>query len=134
VIVDSSAVLALLLDEEPAEAIQRALGTGNPIIPAVVIVESSLRLSRLPNRQAQLNSLQAMPSRIGARIEPFLPQDAPVAVAAFQRFGKGQGHPAQLNFGDCLVYAIARRLDGPLLCLGQDFAATDLSLVPLALD
>jgi len=50
-----------------------------------------------------------------------------VIVDAFTRFGKGR-HPAELNFGDCLTYATARLSDKPLLCLGDDFAKTDLEL------
>lgn len=53
------------------------------------------------------------------------------AQTAFVRFGKGQGDPAQLNFGDCLTYAVAWVEGEPLLCVGNDFAQTDLELVPL---
>ena len=49
-----------------------------------------------------------------------------VAVDAFNRYGKGRGHPAQLNFGDCLSYAVARSRNLPLLFKGDDFARTDL--------
>jgi ribonuclease VapC len=49
-------------------------------------------------------------------------------VQAFLRFGKGR-HPAALNFGDCITYATARLAGEPLLCLGEDFAKTDLELV-----
>jgi ribonuclease VapC len=51
-----------------------------------------------------------------------------VAVEAFLRFGKGR-HPAGLNFGDCLIYAIARVSGQPILCVGDDFARTDAALV-----
>ncbi len=51
----------------------------------------------------------------------------PAALDAFARFGKGR-HPARLNLGDCLTYAVARLADEPLLCLGDDFAQTDLTL------
>ena len=50
------------------------------------------------------------------------------AVEAWLRFGKGR-HPAQLNFGDCMSYAIAKVADQPLLCVGEDFIKTDLELV-----
>ncbi len=52
------------------------------------------------------------------------------ATDAWQRFGRRQ-HPAQLNFGDCFAYALAQRVESPLLCVGNDFSQTDLSLVPL---
>jgi ribonuclease VapC len=54
-----------------------------------------------------------------------------VALDAYSRFGKG-GHPAALNFGDCCTYAIASLAGEPLLCIGDDFARTDLLLVSLA--
>ncbi|MDX6651543.1 MAG: ribonuclease VapC [Solirubrobacterales bacterium] len=52
------------------------------------------------------------------------------AVTAFIRFGKGR-HPAGLNFGDCMTYATAQLAAEPLLCVGEDFAKTDLALVAL---
>ena len=51
-----------------------------------------------------------------------------LARAAFDRFGKGKGHPAQLNFGDCFAYALAKSLSAPLLFKGADFAATDVKV------
>jgi len=54
-----------------------------------------------------------------------------VALGAFSRFGKGR-HPAALNFGDCMTYAIAEVARRPLLCVGEDFAQTDLELAGLA--
>ena len=53
----------------------------------------------------------------------------PVALDAFQRYGKGR-HPAALNFGDCLTYAVASHPNRPLLCVGGDFRQTDLDVVP----
>ena len=61
-------------------------------------------------------------------IVPFTEHHAMLAVDAYSRFGKGR-HPAALNFGDCLVYAVAQSASEPLLCLGNDFARTDLQLV-----
>lgn len=54
-------------------------------------------------------------------------QPAASAVEAVGRYGKGSGHKAQLNFGDCLVYAVARHRDLPLLYVGDDFSHTDLT-------
>ncbi|WP_342778693.1 type II toxin-antitoxin system VapC family toxin [Phreatobacter stygius] len=60
---------------------------------------------------------------------PFTSLDEPIArlaADAFERFGKAIGHPAKLNFGDCLAYATAMRLDAPLLFKGDDFRHTDV--------
>ncbi len=60
---------------------------------------------------------------------PFTAEHYEVAVDAFERFGKGR-HPAALNFGDCLTYAVARLSGLPLLYTGDDFARTDLTATP----
>ena len=52
--------------------------------------------------------------------------EAKVGAEAFRKFGKGSGHPAKLNFGDCFAYALAKQLDAPLLYKGDDFAQTDV--------
>jgi ribonuclease VapC len=63
---------------------------------------------------------------IDAIIVPFDETQAGLADIAFQRYGKGQGHPAQLNLGDCVVYALAKFLQEPLLFIGDDFVQTDI--------
>jgi ribonuclease VapC len=63
---------------------------------------------------------------IGAIVMPFDEQQAHLANEASRRYGKGQGHPAQLNMGDCAVYALAKLLDEPLLFVGNDFSQTDI--------
>jgi ribonuclease VapC len=63
------------------------------------------------------------------QIEPFTERQARIARSAYQRFGKGSGHPARLNMGDCFAYALARDLGEPLLFKGDDFKQTDIELV-----
>lgn len=65
-------------------------------------------------------------ARTGIVIEPVTHDQAAIAREAFHRFGKGGGHPARLNFGDCFAYALARFYGEPLLFIGNDFAATDI--------
>jgi ribonuclease VapC len=62
------------------------------------------------------------------RVVPVTDSDAETALDAFARYGKGQGHPAQLNLGDCFAYAVARNHRAAMLFKGGDFARTDLSL------
>jgi len=69
--------------------------------------------------------------KAGIVVAPFDDEMARVAFDAFRRFGKGQGHPAQLNVVDCAVYALAKLRSQPLLYKGDDFARTD---IPSALD
>ncbi len=60
-------------------------------------------------------------------VVPFDERQANLAISAFCRFGKGMGHRAQLNFGDCAVYALAASRGEPVLATGKDFLATDLT-------
>ena len=62
-------------------------------------------------------------------IVPFSVRQAQLAREAYQRFGRGSGHPARLNMGDCFSYALARDLGEPLLFKGADFALTDIELL-----
>lgn len=64
-------------------------------------------------------------SSLNVEIVPVTAEQARIARAAYREFGKGSGHPAQLNFGDCSSYALARSRNEPLLFTGQDFAHTD---------
>lgn len=63
---------------------------------------------------------------IDALVMPFDEEQARLADTAFQRYSKGQGHPAQLNLGDCVVYALAKAVGEPLLFVGNDFKQTDI--------
>ncbi len=73
--------------------------------------------------------LYGIVEELGIETAVFDEAQARAAVGAFARFGKGMGHRAQLNFGDCAVYALAALRGEPLLATGKDFAATDLTVV-----
>ena len=128
-IVDSSALVAVLLRQPAHEQLldklreARVAGVGAPTLAETGIVVAS-RVGAV-GRTLLARLLQES----GLQVVPFGDQHWPVALDAFGRFGKGR-HSAALNFGDCLTYAIARLADQPLLCLGEDFAKTDLRLVP----
>jgi hypothetical protein len=64
----------------------------------------------------------------GIRIEPVTPDQAQAARSAHLQFGKGTGHSAALNYGDCFAYALAKIMDAPLLCKGNDFPSTDIGI------
>jgi ribonuclease VapC len=127
VIVDSSAVVAILLREPGHESLlerleaETSVGIGAPTLTETGIVLTArlgVRGLTLLARFAQVSGLVAV---------PFGEEHWSVAVDAFRRFGKGR-NPAALNFGDCLTYATVRLADEPLLCLGEDFGKTDLAL------
>jgi ribonuclease VapC len=130
VIVDSSAVLAILL-REPSwrPLLETIVAAEAPSIAAPTLVESGLVLtSRLGATGKSL--LARFVQESGLREIAFADAHWPVAIDAFLRYGKGR-HPAALNFGDCLTYAAAIVAREPLLCVGDDFAQTDLTLVPI---
>lgn len=83
-------------------------------------------------KSVDVRSLDDLIETFQIEIVPFTPQQAQVARAAYHRFGKGSGHPAILNMGDCFSYALAATLAEPLLCVGHDFPATDLAVVSLS--
>lgn len=126
-IVDSSALVAILPAQPGFEPLVEALaaepraGVGAPTLAeAGIVLEARLGLSGR-------TLLARLLDESGLAVVPFGEEHWSVALDAFVRFGKGR-HPAGLNFGDCLTYAIARLAGEPLLCLGEDFAGTDLAL------
>jgi ribonuclease VapC len=128
VIVDSSAILAILLRETGWEdlvdliATAEACGVGAPTLAETGIVLTAKLGQRAHGIIARFLQESAMAT------VPFGEEHWPVAIAAYARFGKGR-HAANLNFGDCLTYAVARLADRPLLFVGDDFRRTDLAAV-----
>lgn len=126
-ILDTSAILAILFREPGSEALQekalraRALGVGAP-----TLTEAGFLVTARRGGDAGAALLEFLDD-LGVMTIPFGEAHWRVAIEAFRRFGKGR-HPAALNFGDCLAYATARVADMPLLCVGDDFAKTDLPL------
>ena len=124
-IVDTSALIAILLDEAEAEAFKNSLMTTRHCRLSVVsLVEATIVIERRRGADGErvLNELL-----VEAQIElmPVTADLAESARRAWRRFGRGN-HPAGLNFGDCFVYALAETTGQPLLCKGDDFALTDI--------
>ena len=127
-VVDSSALLAVLLQEPDAAAMSLALKQGHPRrLSAANFVETSMVLEAR-HADAGIRELDTLLQRASIEIIPVDEQQARIAREAFRHFGKGR-HKAGLNFGDCFAYALAKSLDEPLLCKGEDFCLTDISVV-----
>ena len=125
-IVDSSALIAMLTNEEDADALSRALDSPQAVrMSAASYLEASIVIDahRDPALSALLDDT-ILDSEIV--IEPVTLAQARVARQAYRDYGKGSGHPAQLNFGDCFSYALARDKREPILFKGDDFVHTDL--------
>ncbi|MFZ5783184.1 MAG: type II toxin-antitoxin system VapC family toxin [Pseudomonadota bacterium] len=125
IVVDTSAIMAILLDEVEA-----------PDFHLILALETDVRLSAMTDFEARLlafgrgrqrlvDDYNALFETAGFTVAPFAQDEALMAFEAYRRFGKGN-HLARLNFGDCAAYALAKRLDAPLLFKGEDFARTDV--------
>jgi ribonuclease VapC len=122
---DTSAVVAIALDEDEAETFDRAIASGEALIGTPTLLETRLVLmQRMPGFAAEFLKAFISPAEINSI--PFTFDMYQSAAEAFERYGKGRGHPAQLNFGDCMAYAVAKHYDVPLLYKGRDFARTDI--------
>lgn len=123
--IDTSAIVAIALLEPEAHAFGEMI-TGTPcIIGWPTVVECHMVLSGIPRRRGLDTLDKALSS---PRLTKVAFDDALYEAArdAFDRYGKGRGHRAQLNFGDCLAYAVAKAKDVPLLYKGTDFGRTDI--------
>lgn len=128
VIVDSSALVAVLLREPGYEAVLDELTEGAAIrVGAPTLVEAGIVLTARIGLVGK-TLLARLLAELGAEVVEVGTDHWTVAADAFMRYGKGR-HPAALNLGDCLTYAVARVSGDPLLCLGGDFPQTDLALV-----
>lgn len=123
--IDSSAIVAILLAEPETESFWHVIAQEQVVIGAPTLCETQMVLeSRLRSGAGQ-----AVADVIAAgaiRTMAFDRAMSEAAIAAFKLYGKGRGHPAKLNFGDCLSYAVAKIHAVPLLFKGDDFIHTDL--------
>jgi ribonuclease VapC len=125
VIVDSSALVAILTEEDDAVLLNRAIARSDTCaISAPTLLETSMVLSGRRG-QAPIDALDAYLSKAGIIVQPFTADHALIARQAFLRYGKGR-HKAALNFGDCIAYAAAKLEGMPLLFKGDDFTLTDV--------
>jgi ribonuclease VapC len=126
VIVDTSALIAILRDEPEAPACARAIeAASRRRVSAANFVEAAIVIdgSRDPVASRRFDDLLR---EAQAEIEPVTEAQARIAREAYRDFGRGSGHPARLNFGDCFAYALARTTGEPLLFKGDDFTHTDV--------
>jgi len=124
-IVDTSAVLAILFQEKDAASYSRVIGDAELCrISAANYVEAAMVVERqIPNGGG--SQFDAFCRRAHVVIEPVTEEQAHIARQAYLDFGKGR-HPAGLNYGDCFAYALAKVTGEPLLFKGQDFRRTDI--------
>jgi ribonuclease VapC len=124
-VVDSSALVSILLEEPKYERLfEKAMSAEVTIVGAPQALEAVMALSGR-SRTDPRHLLGGLLRTISAEIVPFTEEHYEAAVSAFFRYGKGR-HPAGLNFGDCMSYALAAVSGMPLLYAGNDFSKTDI--------
>jgi ribonuclease VapC len=125
-IVDSSAILAILKGEPEAAAFARAMEDADVLrVSAETYAEASIVTDayRDPKLSRRFDEIMEIPKLV---IEPVTAEQARIARQAYRDYGRPSGHPAKLNFGDCFSYALARVKREPILFKGDDFIHTDL--------
>ena len=130
-VIDTSALVALLLGEADAGRFARAIEAGSlRLVSAATLVETSIVIESRKGEEAG-RELDLLIYRAGIEIVPVDQDQAEIARHAWRRFGNGR-HAAGLNYGDCFAYALAINRGLPLLFRGDDFARTDVESVLLA--
>jgi ribonuclease VapC len=125
-ILDTSAIIAILFNEDDAEIYAQAITLADSCrLSAATFVETAIVVEAQTKNNGG-RQLDAFIRRAGITIEPVTEEQAHIARQAFIDFGKGR-HPAGLNYGDCFSYALAKATREPLLFKSKDFAKTDLS-------
>ncbi len=126
-IVDSSALLALLRGEPESAIFAQAMESA-PIrrISAANLLETAIVVdnARDPMASRRFDELIHEAQLV---VEPVTEEQVHIAREAYRNFGKGRGHGAQLNFGDCFAYALSKTMEEPLLFKGADFRQTDIA-------
>jgi ribonuclease VapC len=121
--VDTSALMAVVLDEPAAEACSTALSEAAAIIVSAGTLAEALIVAGRRNVGA---AMERLIQGLGCEVIPVTEPDAVAVAAAYAKWGRGL-HPAGLNYGDCFAYALARQRGCPLLFVGDDFAKTDIT-------
>lgn len=121
IVIDTSALMTILLDEPKADACASALETDEPLL----ISAGTLAEAMIAQRRDRSRELEMLIEGLGAEIKPVTPRSAHGVSEAYRIWGKGV-HPAGLNFGDCFAYELAKTEGCRLLYVGNDFSQTDI--------
>lgn len=126
IVVDSSAILAILQDEPERANFEGAIETATrALVSAVSVLESGILIRARRGRDG-LAKLRTFFAIAGLETAPFDAEQVAAALTAFSLYGKGLHPKARLNLGDCASYALAKTYNAPLLFKGEDFRATDI--------
>ena len=125
-VIDSSALIAILLGEAGSDALASAIAAAERrVVGAPTLVETAAVMIARHGPAGEI-AVDALLQRLDLEVVAMSADAATAARSAYARWGKGVGSPGVLNFGDCLSYGVARAEDEPLLFIGDDFARTDV--------
>jgi len=132
IVLDSSILVGIIKGEPDAEKLLDLVASETWAVGAPTLVETrawcAINLTAGSSRW-----LEGVIQADGVSVVPFGRDMADIASRAFATFGKASGHPAKLNFGDCMAYAVAVSLGAPLLFKGGDFGLTDITAHPASI-
>jgi len=126
IVVDSSALIAILFDEPEGQAFKDIVTSGEHCVVSAVNLHETATVLRARSGTAAVARLWLFIENVEIEIIPFDEAQVRAAAVAFDRYGKGIDPKARLNLGDCAAYALAKSLNAPLLFKGNDFSQTDL--------
>jgi len=129
--VDASAIVAILTREPEADALADVLESArSPITSPIAMFEAALGICRKQHASVEEaeEDVREFLGVAGVRTVSITEREAETALAAFSRYGRGRGHPAQLNLGDSFAYAVAKNHRTTLLFRGEDFDKTDIPI------
>lgn len=129
-VIDTSAIVAILLGEPEAERFVRAIAVApTRLVGAPTAVEAAAVMLARKGTVGEI-AMDALFQRLAIEVVPMSVRAASLARGAYQRFGRGVGASGVLNYGDCLAYGVATANDEPLLFKGDDFDRTDVAAAP----
>jgi ribonuclease VapC len=127
IVVDSSALIAILFKEPERAAFETILTGGEPCLLSAVNAHETATVLRLRHGAAAVEKFWQFLADLEIEVVPFDAAQVRVAAAAFDLYGKGIHSKARLNLSDCAAYALAKTMNAPLLYKGDDFTHTDLA-------
>jgi ribonuclease VapC len=126
IVIDSSALLAILLNEPEKRAFEKVIAAANRCLVSAVNAHETATVLRTRIGRAAVGRLWYLLAKSSIEVVPFDDPQVWAASIAFNRYGKGIHSKASLNLCDCAAYALAKRMKAPLLFKGNDFRHTDL--------
>ena len=125
-VIDTSALIAILANEEEALSFSRAITAAETVMVSTATIHEANCVIARGNYSRIANSVTELIADLNVHPISFTSEQVAAAREAYLVFGRGSGHPARLNMGDCFSYALAKTRDLPLLFKGDDFIHTDI--------